>query len=461
MSFWINFIITFVKRKKWLILSVLLVFLLLSSVAGYYFSNLENLGKVTEGLVGTHEERDLPDVVLNLISKPLVKADKSGIPSAELAQGWEVNPQANIYTVKLKDNLYWSDGKKLIASDIYLSIPDVEIKALDDTTLEFKLAETFSPFPTLLTKPILRKADSAFGFELVGIGPYSVLSYKKDGPFVKKMDLAAPKDGLPGIIVTFYPNEKIAKTALKLGEVQVLPGAIEADDLNFNNLSKKTFNNYNQLVTIFLNTEDPLLSDESLRLALAYGAPEIAGQEIAHTSLSPFSWAHNNLVKDYLNNNTKAREALKKVEKGKDEQIVLTATSSLETVGEKVVESWNNLGLNTVLRVESGIPQNFQALLITQNIPTDPDQYSLWHSTQKGGTNISRIASPRIDKDLEDGRKITDPETRKQKYQDFQRILLDQAPAIFLYFPKYEVVYMKKVEGKLDQVLKLQLSGLN
>lgn len=460
MTFWINFLLTFVRRKKWLILSIFLCALLIFG-SGFYLFNLRKQDRVTEGLVGTHEERDLPIVVLSLLSKSLIKVDKSGTPSAELAQSWEVNSAANVYKVKLKPDLTWTDGKKLIASDIYLSIPDVEIKALDDLTLEFKLAETFSPFPSLLTKPILRKAQTSFGFELVGVGPYSVSSYKKDGPFVKRMDLTAAGSGLPELIITFYPNEKIAKTALKLGEVQSLLGVTQSEDLNFNNLKKKTFTNHSQLVTIFLNTEDPLLSDENLRLALAFGAPEISGQEVAQTSLSPFSWAHNNTVKDYLNNNEKAKAALKKVEKGKDEQISLTATSSLESVGGKVVESWKNLGLNAVLRVESGIPQNFQALLITQNIPTDPDQYSLWHSTQKNGTNISRIASPRIDRDLEDGRKITDPETRKQKYMDFQKILLDQAPAIFLYFSKYEVVYMKKIEGDLDKVLSIQLSNLN
>lgn len=448
----------FAKRKRWVILYIIFGICLIIGT-GFYLSKVEKQGNVAEGLVGTHEERDLPDVVLNLISKPLIKVDKSGTPSAELALSWEVNPEANIYKVKLKPNLTWTDGKKLIAADIYLSIPDVEIKALDESTLEFKLAETFSPFPTLLTKPVLRKADTVFGFELVGVGPYSVSSYKKDGPFVKKMELSGADLKLPDLSITFYPNEKIAKTALKLGEIQAFPGITEPADLNFNNLSKKTYVNHNQLVTIFLNTEDPILSEENLRLALAYSAPEIAGHEAAHTSLSPFSWAHNNSVKDYLNNNVKAEDSLKKVKKGKEDQISLTATSSLENVGEKVVEAWKNLGLNAVLRVESGIPQNFQALLITQNIPADPDQYSLWHSTQKGGTNISRISSPRIDKDLEDGRKITDPEKRKQKYMDFQKILLDQAPAIFLYFPKYEVVYMKKVEKELEKVLEVQFKN--
>lgn len=460
MSFWINFIFTFARRKKWLIIYLAAAFLL-AITAGVYLFNLKKQEALSEGIVGTHEERDLPDIVLNLISSPLIRVDKSGTPSAQLAESWEANEQANEYRVKLKKDLYWSDGKKLVAADVYLSIPDVSINALDESTLEFKLAETFSPFPTLLTKPILRKASTQFGFELVGIGPYSIKAVKKDGPFVKRLDLKAIEEKLPDLDITFYPSEKIAKTALKLGEVQSLLGVIENDDLILNNLGKKAVTNYRQIVTVFLNTEDLILSDENLRLALAYGAPEFAGQEIAQTSLSPFSWAQNSAVKDYLNNASKAKESLKKVEKGKEDQIILTSTSSLESVGEKVVEAWKNLGLNAVLRVESGIPQNFQALLITQNIPADPDQYSLWHSTQKNGTNISRIASPRIDKDLEDGRKITDLETRKQKYKDFQRILLDQAPAIFLYFPKYEVVYMKKIERDLDKVLPIQLSNLN
>lgn len=460
MSFILNFILTFLRRKKKLLILSSILVLIIAGIS-YYLITSNNNGKVSEGIVGTHEERDLPDVVLNLLSKPLIKVDKTGSPSAELAENWEVNKEANVYRVKLKPNMTWSDGVPLKASEIYIAIPDVEVTTPDDNTLEFKLAETFSPFPTLLTKPILRKANTPYGFELVGVGPYQVKSLRKDGPFVKKLDFVSEKNDLPEISITFYPNEKIAKTAFKLGEVQSLLGVTDKEDLNFNNLGQQSVTNYHQLVTVFLNTEDPNLSDENLRLGLAYGAPEIPNTDIATTSISPYSWAFNPTVKDFLNNKEKAEESLKKVQKGKTDTITLTATSSLEDIGQQVVEAWNNLGLKTVLRVESGTPQNFQALLITQNIPADPDQYSLWHSTQKGSTNISKIASPRIDKDLEDGRKVTDFEERKKKYQDFQKILLDEAPAIFLYFPKYEVVYMKKAEANLTKALQIQLSNLN
>ena len=53
------------------------------------------------------------------------------------------------------------------------------------------------------------------------------------------------------------------------------------------------------------------------------------------------------------------------------------------------------------------------------DIPKDPDQYSLWHSTQTS-TNISHLKNARIDKLLEDGRTELDQEIRKKIYLDFR-----------------------------------------
>jgi ABC-type transport system substrate-binding protein len=122
------------------------------------------------------------------------------------------------------------------------------------------------------------------------------------------------------------------------------------------------------------------------------------------------------------------------------------------------VSDWKKIGVNAVVRVENGNPQNFQALLAPEFIPQDPDQYLLWHSTQDK-TNISHYKSDRIDKDLEDGRKATDPKFRKEKYLDFQKVLLDDAPATFLYFPKTNVLYLRKTKGLLYSVLPYEMPG--
>ncbi|HLD24400.1 MAG TPA: hypothetical protein VJB96_00640, partial [Patescibacteria group bacterium] len=70
-----------------------------------------------------------------------------------------------------------------------------------------------------------------------------------------------------------------------------------------------------------------------------------------------------------------------------------------------------------------------------QDVPSDPDQYPFWHSTQSQ-TNVTGYSNVKIDKLLEDGRSELDQEKRKLIYADFQRRLVEDAPAIFLYYAK-------------------------
>lgn len=451
MNLWLVYIFALIRRKKNLLLAFLILIALVIG-SGIFLSKELFKRTLTEGFIGTYQEKDLPETVTHLLSNSLVKLDKSGTPQKELVESWEVNENATEYVFTLKPNLKWSDGLEVKSADIDFSIPDVEVSYPDDSRIKFKIADSFSPFPTLLTKPIFRKDT------LIGVGPYTLSQVKKDGLFIKRLSLTLQDDNLPQLVIKFYPNEKIAKTAMKLGEVESLFGINEKSNPAENpNLQLWSTINYEQLVTIFYNAKDPILSDENFRLALSYNAPVISGEEEAITSLPPASWAFNKDVKDFLDKPELGKTSLQKVKNGKDSTVTLTVTSSLKSVGNQVVEAWKKNGIKAVVSEESGVPQNFQALLITQNIPADPDQYALWHSTQLGGSNISQYASPRIDKDLEDGRKLTDLETRKGKYHDFQKTLLDHAPATFLYFPKYNVEYLKKSESKLMQVLNIQL----
>jgi ABC-type transport system substrate-binding protein len=242
--------------------------------------------------------------------------------------------------------------------------------------------------------------------------------------------------------------------------VQALIGLSNTGSLPRGSLIKvKQKTDYSKIVTILYQTSDSLLGNRSLRQALSYQAPKIKEQEIADNPYPPSLWAYNADSKKYLANEEEAQSALERAKSSLSEdqlsgQIILTTTPNLENVGRAIVDSWKKLGFNIKLRVESGIPQNFQALLITQSIPTDPDQYFLWHATQTK-TNLTKYNSKRVDKDLEDGRKIITEDDRKAKYYDFQKTLLEDAPAAFLYFPKTNIIYLKKVEKLLDTVLNL------
>ena len=64
-----------------------------------------------------------------------------------------------------------------------------------------------------------------------------------------------------------------------------------------------------------------------------------------------------------------------------------TSDSFLE-LAETIAKDWENvLDVDVDVKIINSIEPDFQAILIAQEIPLDPDQQALWHSTQE--TNIS------------------------------------------------------------------------
>ena len=97
------------------------------------------------------------------------------------------------------------------------------------------------------------------------------------------------------------------------------------------------------------------------------------------------------------------------------------------------------------------IGRQYQMALTVLDGGADPDQSTFWHSGQSPDTiNFAVDRLPRqalIDKDLEDGVANTDVTTRRSKYEDFQQLMSDAAPAIFLFEPHYTYVVSKRVRG--------------
>lgn len=441
------------RNRQWLILGLILLPLIFFAQLKLKLFDSQN--SISLGLIGTYQEYDLPIEVTKLISEGLVEADTNGRIKPRLISGWETNHDATEFRFKLKDGLKWADQTKVLASDLEFSIPSTEISFPEERSIQFNLKEPYSPLPSLLTKPIFKKGTS------LGVGAYRVTKIEKSRIFITKITLSSDNLTLPIIYIRFYPNEKVAVTGFNLGEVQALLGLSNLREFSSNPLVRiKQKTDFTKIVTILFQTQDPLLKNRSLRQALSFVTPAIAGEEEANNPYPPNLWAYNKDSKKYLSNPEEAQAALERAKSSLADdklvgELILTATPNLEEVGKVIVGSWKNLGFDAKLRIESGIPQNFQSLLITQSIPIDPDQYFLWHATQTK-TNLSKYDSKRVDKDLEDGRKALTEEERKISYFDFQKTLLEDAPATFLYFPKYNIVYLKKVESLLDKVLSLR-----
>lgn len=432
------------KYKIWIVSAVVLIIILYFGLTKLW-TQIVRSNTVTVGYVGVYSLQHIPTQVLSLATQSLIATDSSAKPIPSLASHWTVSDDGKTYVVFLKDNLKWHDSTDVTARDIAVAIENVTITALNNKAIEFKLPNPISSFPLALDKPVF-KANSFYG-----MGEFRIVGIDKVGDIVKKITLIPKDNQLPKVEIKFYQTADQAKNAIKLGEIKSATVANAQEIQSWPNLNvKKTIDPFEE-ITIFFNNEDSQLISKELRLALTYAInrTDFDGQ-IALGPIAPTSWAFNSSIKKYEYNSAKAKELLSK-SKVENPHITLSVTKDLEEIAEKVKENWDAIGVKTDIKVEKTLPKSFQALLAVNQLKPDPDQYSLWHSTQKT-TNITRYKNVKIDKLLEDARTTQDENTRRDLYSDFQRFLVEDSPAIFLYHPyKYHVTY-KNVQSLIEKI---------
>jgi ABC-type transport system substrate-binding protein len=93
--------------------------------------------------------------------------------------------------------------------------------------------------------------------------------------------------------------------------------------------------------------------------------------------------------------------------------------------------------------------RQFETLLFGEILGILPDPFPFWHSSQKGegGLNLANYENTKADKLLETARKSLDFEERKKNLEEFQGLIIEDAPAIFLYNPDYHYIVSKEIKG--------------
>lgn len=446
-KFWWHLTVAYIQRYKLRIAIILLAILFASFILYRVIPTLFRNNVVSIGYVGNYTVDSLPSQVLALATQPLISKDEAGKNVPALASHWTLSDDGKTYVVFLKDNLRWHDLSLVEAKDISIAISNVEISALNNKAIQFKLPNPISSFPQALNTPVFKRKS------FYGTGDFRITDIKQVESSVKKITLLPKDNKLPKVEIKFYATENLATNALKIGEVKVLSVSNAKVLESWPNLNVKKEVDNQEIVTIFYNTQDPKLSSKELRQALSYATvkDEFDGS-LASSPISFTSWAYNPSIKKYDYNLGKAKELFSKAELI-DPKITLSYIPGFENLATKIASDWEALGVHASLKEEKTIPKNFQALLAIDKLPTDPDQYSLWHSTQKD-TNVTKYTDERIDKLLEDARVAQTEEERKTLYLDFQKFLTEGAPATFLYYPyKYTLSY-KNIQHLLDKLPK-------
>jgi peptide/nickel transport system substrate-binding protein len=306
----------------WLALVALLVVgvvLQTLSMTKYYESKVPaSGGTYTEGIIGSFTNANplyatgsVDASVSHLIFASLFKHDENHQLIPDLAEKLSVDETETLYTVTLKPNLTWHDGKPLTAKDIVFTYrmiqnPDarsylqsswqgIVIEAVNDRTVTFKLPSQLSAFSYSLTNGIIpehvlskvpagqMRSNSFNSAGLMGSGPFRFERAEVSGETANDREervALTPFENYHGgqpklsrfVIRTFRDEEALIKSYTQK-EIQAMVGLVALPDHLANDLTTREFSvPLTGGTMVFFRTTQPPLQDVAVRKALVLGS---------------------------------------------------------------------------------------------------------------------------------------------------------------------------------------------
>lgn len=514
--------------RRHIISWLLLVGVMIVAVGAQYFWFQQSYQTVAAARGGTYAEASLgPIETLNplyasssseivasrLLFSSLYNYDSTGYLHGDLAENMQVDKTKTLYTVKIRSDAKWTDGTRLTAGDVAFTVnliknpetrsalrvnwQDVTVKALDDTTVQFKLPAVYAAFPNALTFAVLPRhlletvdpgavRENTYSQDPIGSGPFSLRLLQNTSNH-KIAHLAANEEYYGGVPmlnrfeVHAYANQDDILRALKTGEVSA------AADLTGVNPSQVDTHNYeitaqtiNSGVYAMFNMSSTVLKDKTVREALRLATDTKTVREALGTPVGKLDLpilesqvSGTGLAQPPAPNADQAAALLEKrgwvmkdgVRTKGSQKLQLTVATTKNAQYEKALESvtgqWRKIGVGVTTNiVDTSDPstnfvqnvlqaRNYDVLLYELFIGADPDVYAYWHSSQIGmrGYNFSNYANSISDAALASARSRTEPDLRVAKYKSFVRQWVNDAPAVGLYQPVSEYVVNRHVKS--------------
>ncbi|MCF7844817.1 MAG: hypothetical protein K9M03_03255 [Kiritimatiellales bacterium] len=275
-------------------------------------------GTYIEGSVGELQQlipwftitNDVNRDIVSLVFAGLLKYNPETKSIEEDLATLKVSSDNRIYTLTLKEDLYWHDSTEedphpVTPEDVlftYKTIQDidfpnellrqnylgVEVEQLDDRTVRFLLEEPYSFFASNLTLGLIpkrsfegvpvSKIDQAldFGFHPIGAGPYAFKSFIQtelsSEITLERFDRNNNKEfHLNRVIFRIFPDYSTLLSDIRnLDGVRHVPRNEDGEPIVPRQF-KALHYTLPQYVALFLNMDRPLLQDHNLRLGLQLG----------------------------------------------------------------------------------------------------------------------------------------------------------------------------------------------
>ncbi len=363
--------------------------------------------------------------------------------------------------------------------------------AVNDSTFVLRLQKPFLPILGILTMQycsiVPEEAVLSYGNQFrshpVGTGPFKFKTWKENQGLylLKNEDYPNNPGDIDGIKVSFIPDKKIAYYELLNNNLDLLSGIESSYASELLDKEGRLLDRHADVFTLnnapFLNTEyiginmelakNSILGTKDFRKALNFainrkellaslknniGSPADAG--FVPKGLP----VHNpEKVRGYSFNQDSALYYLKKSNYFEDKELITVHTNNeYIDVITYVAKSWENMGIQVKIELmepsilRQGMRNESIAMFRASWIADYPDAESflcMYYSKNPPPPNYTRFRNDTFDKLYEAALSETDLSKRYALYWQMDRILIDEAPIIFLYYDETAVFVRNRIEN--------------
>ncbi|MDD6188781.1 MAG: ABC transporter substrate-binding protein [Clostridiales bacterium] len=416
------------------------------------------------------------------IYEPLYAVDDATNEIPVLATGYTISEEGTSYVFTIRDDVYFTNGDKLSASDVKFSIERAKASAYlaqDVATVDTVEADDAANTVTVnLTEPtpglieglsyvlIANKKfveenqdeNGLLGFKACGTGPYMLKEYTQDVSVTME---ANPnyRDGAPAIPTLKFHlivDENTALTAFQAGEIDIA----RLNTTNWNNL--KADSNYqtaelttNHVTYIIMNVQKAPFDNQLVREAIACAvnredmiAMVMDGQaKPTYTVVTPLMVGYAEIEPDYTYNTERAKELLAQagypngLDVGEIQALSGTYFADAAVVLQQqlaevgITCTISNLEANTLIANCMG--GNFGMATMGQTNTYDMSWFATYYTTENiGGMNMAQYSNADIDAKIEAANICMDPKERIAMYKEIMETLDEEC----IYLPLYNKV---------------------
>lgn len=435
--------------------------------------------------------------ILNHVFSGLVTTDEKGQVVNDLAESYK-NIDDKTWEFKLKDGVTFQDGSKLTSEDVKYTLDTIR-----DTSKKYKLASDFSfmqveviddlnfriiteePFSGFLLRlnyvKIIPKAyvekvgDEEFAAKPIGSGPYKFVSWSKDEKVVLEANdtYFGGKPAIDKITYKVIPEAASRIAALESGEADIIANVPTSQIERLSSLEnvKVLSNPTTRVMFVGMNlVKDGPLQNEKVRQALNYAVNKQAliegvldgnATQIATISTPEYE-GYDASVEAYSYDPEKAKQLLAEAGYADGFSLQFSVTSGYlngQDVAQAIASQLGEVGITCTVQEEDSNQQREKmssgtvADLYLNGIGGPYSNIDLVAKLAFGtGERYSTYSNAEFDALRKEAAATVDEEKAKVKNSEIQKVIKEQAPAVFLYQQHGIYAYNTRVSNWLPRV---------